>query len=77
MSNQNQSELNLPDIGTMVKPGRNAGAAAKPVVESEPEIIDLRHLYGEHGGLVGTSTTAGGESVDIAHLYGEFGGPVE
>lgn len=94
MSNQNQSELNALDLSTLAKPGRNVGAAAKPVVENQPETIDLTGraldetsieqrfrdagVYGEHGGPLGTSPTAGsGKRVDISHLYGEFDGPLD
>ena len=90
MSNQS---LNLPDLGKLRSAGPNAGAAAKPVVENQPETIDLTGraldetsieqrfrdagVYGEFGGPLGTSPTAGGESVDLSALYGPFGGPVE
>jgi hypothetical protein len=80
MSNDTkQSELNLPDLGTLAKAGRNAGTAAEPVVESKPETIDLSHLYGEFGGKVLDVPTRakGAEPVDLSDLYGEFGGPVE
>ena len=83
MSNKNQSESNLPDLGSLVKAGPNAGvAAAKPVVENQPETIEQRFrdagVYGEHGGPLGTSPTAGsGKRVDLSALYGPFGGPLD
>jgi hypothetical protein len=73
MTNQNPSESNAPDLGTLVKPGHSAGAAAEPVVESEPEAIDLTSV----GGVRLPSPPAGGEPVDLSSLYGPFGGPVE
>ena len=90
----NQSELNLPDLGKLRSAGPNAGAAAKPVVENQPETIDLTGralddtsieqrfrdagVYGEHGGPLGTSPTAGsGKRVDLSALYGPFGGPLD
>jgi hypothetical protein len=70
MLNQNQPESNAPDLGTLVKPGRNAGTAAEPIVESEP--VDLTRI----GGVRIPSPPAGHKPVNIAHLYGEHGGPV-
>jgi len=71
MTNQNQPEVNLPD--TLVKPGRDAGAAAEPIVENQPEKIDLSSV----GGVRIPTAPAGGERVDISSLYGPFGGPVD
>lgn len=73
MTNQNQSESNVPDLGTLAKPGRDAGAAAKPVEESQPEIIDLSSV----GGKLIAAPPAGGEHIDLSSLYGPFGGRLD
>ena len=73
MTNQNPSESNAPDLGTLVKPGHNAEAAAEPVVENQPETIDLSSV----GGVLIPSPPAGGEHIDLSSLYGPLGGRVD
>ena len=71
-NDKKQSELNIPNLDMLAK----AGSKAVTSLVAPSERVDISHLYGDHGGLLRISPTAGGEPVDISHLYGEFGGLV-